>query len=47
MEKWLAEMKLRARRKIGEISLSLDKITPVEKGEMAHSVVPATRKNSI
>jgi hypothetical protein len=30
----LAAIHLRARRRIGEISASLEKITPVEKGEL-------------
>ncbi len=37
MEFWLCEMKLRARRKIGEISKSLETIKPQDSGAMAHS----------
>lgn len=37
MECWLAELKLRARRKIGEISKYLETITPQKSGAMAHT----------
>ena len=38
MEVWLAEVKLRARRRVGEISASLEKIAPKESGGMKKGI---------
>ena len=46
MERWLAELKIRARRKLGEISSQLEKVTPKEKGNRAHSVSDTADANS-
>jgi hypothetical protein len=47
MEKWLAEMKLRARRKIGEISKGLDKGKPGVKSELSRTTATQSKRDSL
>jgi len=40
MERWVAEIKLRAITRIGEISAELEEVSREDRGRMAHGALP-------